>query len=581
MNTKLLRLSFIAVAGVFFAMPLAAQQVGSTRRISLNAANGSPNADSGSPIISTNGRYVAFRSAANNLVPSDTNGFDDVYVRDLNTNLTSRLSVLNPAQCGLSGNTVQGDGSSTNPAISYTTPNGFYAVAFESDAENLTCFTDANTSRDVFISLPLTGFVERLSIPDSLADSDGNSFRPSVTIIPEPNTALVAFTSNAENLVSSDTNGFADIFLVTVTPQSATTISRSIRIVSKGSAQSDGDSDRASLSADGRFIVFQSQATNLIPGTTTSGTQIFLFEIATGSISLISKTAAGAAGNDDSGNASISYSGRYISYATVATDIVPGGAPGVLQIIRFDRQTGESKLLNVTSAGVRGNGSFNNRTNTTITADGRFVTFTDNADNLVSNDTNNTDDVFVRDAEGSALSLVTRGSDGNTGDSPSSNPGIGGDKFNSLIGSVSYLTASSNIVPATSGLPEVLLTGITTTALPFIKGVSQLEVPPDVAVTGRRANLTLRPFAGFLQAAGAQATGTLAAKQAKVSYDIKISKTTNPNRVVQRLTAKKNTISAKGLANGTYIASYRTIATRGTKTVARSPFSPAQRFSVG
>src|SRR5947207_196032 len=134
-------------------------------RVSVSSAGEQGNSYSSTASVSADGRYVAFQSQATDLVPGDTNGAMDIFVRDRTTRTTARVS--------LSSAGAQADNGSYEPAIS---ADGRF-VAFESDARNLVP-GDTNNSRDIFIRDRMSGTTERVSLSSTGAEGDGTGFFP-------------------------------------------------------------------------------------------------------------------------------------------------------------------------------------------------------------------------------------------------------------------------------------------------------------------------------------------------------------------------------------------------------------------
>jgi Tol biopolymer transport system component len=345
---------------------------GTTTRVSVDSAGNEGNEFSGEPSISANGRFVAFSSGASNLVPGDTNGVADIFVHDQKTGTTTRVSVDS------AGN--EGNGDSFAPSIS---ANGRF-IAFQSDATNLVP-GDTNSTFDVFVHDRKTGSTTRVSV-DS-AGNEGNDFSGGPSISADGR--FVAFTSFASNLVPGETNLTADVF---VHDQKTGTTTR----VSVDSAGNEGNdfSFAPSISANGRFVAFESDATNLVPGDTNSTFDAFVHDQKTGSTTRVSVDSAGNEGNGDSFAPSISANGRFIAFQSDATNLVPGDTNSTFDVFVHDQKTGSTTRVSVDSAGNEGNfGSFS----PSIGANGRFVAFSSNATNLVPGDTNGDVDVFVHD----------------------------------------------------------------------------------------------------------------------------------------------------------------------------------------
>jgi Tol biopolymer transport system component len=172
------------------------RETGVTTRVSVDSSGAQGNEESEMPSISADGRFVAFHSLGSNLVAGDTNGFFDVFLHDRETGVTSRMSVDSSG--------LQGDNGSYNPSIS---ADGRF-VAFESDATNFVA-GDSNFTTDVFVYEQATGGTERVSVNSSGADGNDGSILPAISA----HGGLVAFESFASNLVAGDTNRSPDVFV--------------------------------------------------------------------------------------------------------------------------------------------------------------------------------------------------------------------------------------------------------------------------------------------------------------------------------------------------------------------------------
>jgi Tol biopolymer transport system component len=359
------------------------RQSGTTNRVSKSSAGVEGNGESSSSSISADGRYVAFESSATNLITGDTNSQRDIFVRDRQTGTTSRVSRDSAG--------VEGNGGSYFPSFS---ADGRYVV-FYSDATNLVA-GDTNSISDVFVRDRNTGTTSLVSRNSAGVVGNGASFNPSIS----SDGRYVAFVSYASNLVSDDTNGKSDIF---VRDRNTGTTSR----VSRSSAGVQGDdwSYGASISADGRYVAYDSQATNLVAGDTNGVDDIFVRDRNTGTTSLISRTSAGVLGNGGSDYPSISADGRYVAFHSHASNLVSGDTNGHYDIFVRDRNTGTTSRVSRDSAGVEGD---EESYYPSISADGRYVTYESDATNLVSGDTNGLYDIFVRDRQLGTTTLVSK-----------------------------------------------------------------------------------------------------------------------------------------------------------------------------
>lgn len=369
------------VADVFVRDRLA----GTTRRASFGPGTRQANAPSGlfevpMVAVSSDGRYVAFVSLASNLVAGDTNGVADVFVRDVVARTTLRVSV------GPGGR--QADFGSFEVAIS---ADGRH-IAFGSGATNLVA-GDTNGISDVFVRDRLAGVTQRVSVGPGgrqAIDEIGEFFLTDVSISADGR--YVAFTSNAQNLVDRDTNGSTDVFvrdrLAGVTQRVS---------VGPGGRQSNGFSFTADISADGRFVALTSSATNLVDGDTNGSRDVFVRDRLAGTTRRVSLGPATGQANGTSIGGSMSADGRFVAFTSLATNLVAGDTNGTGDAFVRDRLAGSTVRVSVGPSGRQGNGdSFAED----VSADGRHVTFSSRASNLVPRDTNARQDVFARDAAG-------------------------------------------------------------------------------------------------------------------------------------------------------------------------------------
>lgn len=341
-------------------------------RVSVDSLGNEANNISLDQEISTDGEYVAFSSLASNLVPNDTNSASDVFVYNRILDITERVSVNNLE--------AEGNENSSNASIS---TNGRF-VAFMSTATNLVP-NDTNNKSDIFVYDRAADNIERVSVDN--AGVQGNEISHNLEI--SDSGRYVTFTSDADNLVPDDTNATADIFVYDRTTETIQRVS-----VNGVGIEGNASSFSPSISADGRYITYHSWATNLHPADTTAWADVFVFDRLTSAVELVSVSSAGVQSNFESFNASISANGRYVSYGSNASNLVPGVINGESDIYVFDRTTDTIKRLSVNSMGVEGNQLSDSNS---ISADGRFTAFMSYASNLVAGDTNAQADVFVRD----------------------------------------------------------------------------------------------------------------------------------------------------------------------------------------
>jgi Tol biopolymer transport system component len=350
------------------------RQNGLTERVSVDSSGVEGNGPSRRASISADGRYVAFNSAADNFVPpgGDTNGREDVFVHDRQTGVTKRVSV---DSSGVEGNSKSWEGSIST--------DGRYA-AFSSEADNLVP-GDTNLSPDIFVYDRQTGRTERVSMDSSGAEGNSGSWGPALSA----DGRYVTFASLAKNLVSGDTNSNGDIFV----HDRQTDVTERVSVDSSG-AEGNNSSGDPSISADGRYVAFRSRADNLVPGDTNSEEDVFVHDRQTGVTKRVSVDSLGVEGNSRSWEGSISADGHYVAFESEADNLVPGDTNSEEDVFVHYRQTGVTERVSVNSWGAEGN---NRSLSPSISGDGRHVAFGSVSDNLEPGDTNGTYDIFVHD----------------------------------------------------------------------------------------------------------------------------------------------------------------------------------------
>jgi Tol biopolymer transport system component len=348
-------------------------RTGTTTRVSTNVTGGDANGHSDDAAISADGRYVAFTSVANNLVAAGDNCCTDVFVRDLQVGTTIRL--------GTTTGTDNEFSHSFNPTLS---ANGRY-VAFESWASDLVP-GDGNGVVDVFVYDQQLGVMKRVSVDPGGGDANGFSEDPSISA----DGRYVSFDSDANNLVSGDNNGTKDVFVRDLLRGTTTRVS-----VDMHGGDPNGTSGIPSLSANGRFVAFQSDASNLVVGDGTSDPfcwDLFVRDLRTMITTRVSVAAAGGDPECDSTNAAISGDGRYVAFVSLAGDLVGGDDNGVGDIFVRDRKLDSTTRVSV---GADSREAPAESRYPSIAADGRYVAFDSTASTFDPEDANGTYDVFV------------------------------------------------------------------------------------------------------------------------------------------------------------------------------------------
>lgn len=386
-----------------------------TERVSVNGAEVEGNDASDTTAMSADGRYVAFISEADNLVAGDVNGEADIFVRDRQAGTTAQVSV--------SSSEEGGNDSSDDPRI---TPDGRYVV-FSSYSDNLVD-DDTNDEADVFLRDLQNGTTERVSLTDADVQSESaGSFLPDVS----SDGRYVAFQSFADDLVEGDAAGHLDVFVRDRV--AATTVRVS---VSAGGGEPDDDSVNAAISGDGNVVAFTSWATNLEGAAdSNSGGDVFVRDVSAATTTRASVDSAGVRGDDQSFEPAITPDGRYVVFQSWAGNLVVGDTNGASDIFLHDRQTGDTEIVSLSDADGLGD---DNSFHPDISADGRFVSFESWATNLVADDTNGTDDAMVRDRQNGTTTRVSVSSTGVEGDDETYVPLISDNGL--VVGFSSYAT---------------------------------------------------------------------------------------------------------------------------------------------
>ncbi len=296
--------------------------LGTIERVSTGAGGVECDQPCSYPAISDDGRYVAFNTSAATLDPSDTNGALDVYVRDRWNGTIERVSV------GAGG--AQGDG----PSFGATLAAGGRYVTFVSWAGNLVP-GDTNSTRDVFLRDRVAGTIERVSVSSSGAQGDDMSGSGTLLSFVTPDGRYVAFGSVASNLVAGDANGSMDVFL-----RDRALGTTALLVHATGGGAPTGDTELHSMTLDGRFVGFASSAPDLVPGDTNGTTDAFVLDRASGLVERVSVASGGVECTGDSWATCVSADGRFAVFSSAATDLVPGDLNGRRDAFRHDRLAG-------------------------------------------------------------------------------------------------------------------------------------------------------------------------------------------------------------------------------------------------
>jgi Tol biopolymer transport system component len=415
---------------------------GATSIAMTSSSGAQPDDDCLWPRVSADGRYVACYTFATNLVPGDTNGAGDVFVHDLVTGATVRATLTSTGQ--------------QIPGYVFTydlSADGRY-VAFSSDDPGIVP-GDTNGVFDVFVRDLVAGTTERVSLGAGGAQADAQSFE---FVRISGNGRYVLFTSEAGNLAPNDNNGTTDVYLRDRTLGTTS-------LIDKTPAGFAGDygADDSWMTPDARFIVFASYSDNLVAGDLNLSTDIFLADRTTGTLELVSVGNGGVPANWGSAHPTVSHDGRFVAFTTNATNLIPLDVNGnVNDVYVRDRVLGTTVLASVSSSGEQGESGGDLLT---FSSDGTWLIYSSDSTNLAATDTNAFSDVYLRDTSaGGPVVYCTAGTSsigcaaalGFSG-TPSASAATGfaihaANLRNHTAASLFYTTAGSQAAPFSSGV---------------------------------------------------------------------------------------------------------------------------------
>jgi len=397
-----------------------------TTRVNLTGARHEAALQSLTPSISQDGRYVAFASLASTLVASgiDTNHSWDIFLRDRLDGTTILVS-MNSARTHAGD---QGSGGVNGPSIS---ADGRY-IAFESFATDLVSGSDANAASDVFVYDRVTGTTVRASVDMSGGDSNGSSTEPRLSA----DGRHVAFTSVATDLTAGGASGFGDVFVRDL--GTGETVLASVAV---GGLSANQLSDEPSLSHDGRYVAFSSTASNLVTADANGHvSDVFRRDLLSGETILVSVNTAGAQADVESVSPFISADGDHVAFVTAASTFVLADANDAHDVFVRDVGPAQTSCISVTLTGVPGSGTSQAPS---ISHDGNVITFQSDADDLVTGDSNDATDIFLRDRGAGATTMASVSSAGVPGNTNSYAPSLSADGL-----SVAFESESTNLVSA-------------------------------------------------------------------------------------------------------------------------------------
>jgi len=350
--------------------------------------------------LSADGRFVAFLSDADNLVPGDLNAARDAFVKDRRTGSVERVSV----------GTAGGEANGTTEHVSMSA-DGRY-VAFASGASNLVT-GDLNGVSDIFVRDRVGATTTRVSTSATGVEANGSSGSPAISA----NGLFVVFDSAASNLAPGDLGGHRDVFV-----RAPNGWVERVSLSTAGTAGNDGSFD-AGISADGRVVAFTSGASNLVAGDLNGRTDIFLRDRAIRTTERVSVSTAGVEGDDHAGDPVVSFSGQQVAFTSRATNLVPTDTNLEPDVFVRDRASATTTRASVADNGDEGNGA---SLAPAISGDGRFVAFESDATNLTPRSSSRTQ-IYGRDLARGQTDLVSARRDGTPSDHWAYRPAINAD----------------------------------------------------------------------------------------------------------------------------------------------------------
>lgn len=352
------------------------RMLGTTIRASVASDGSQSNGQTDLSVISADGRYLAFESDASNLVVGDTNNATDVFIHNLITGQTTRVSVLSDGG--------QRSRRSYNVDVSDDGRYVTFGASHESDDD----------PAGVYVYDTLLGLLSNVG-----RYSDGTIDEYSQTPAISGDGRFVVFNSG-QPLVPGDTNNQQDIFVRDLLLNATTRVTLGV-----GGAETNGPSEKPEISGDGRYVAFQSYAANLVAGDTNGSYDMFVVDRQLGTTTRASVSSSGGQANANSTagfRPSLSVHGRFFAFESSASNLVAGDTNASGDVFVHDLQTGDTTRESVSSGGVQGN---SDSSSPALSSNGSYLVFRSSATNLVAGDTNGSSDIFGR--EGSEVDVPT------------------------------------------------------------------------------------------------------------------------------------------------------------------------------
>jgi Tol biopolymer transport system component len=376
-----------ALAGAILVGSCSASAIAATRLVSFAASEKAGIGTAGHPALGAGGAFLTFSSTAANLLAGDSNRAEDCFYRDL---ATGALELLSVSTAGAWGNA---ESLKPVPSVDGT------IVTFQSRASNIVA-GDRNGRLDVFVRDRVAATTRRVSLSSAGAEANGDSTYPQVS----PDGRYVVFASVASNLAASDPNGVSDIFRHDLRTGATEHVS-----VGLNGKPANGKSLYPAISGDGRYVAFQSAASNLVAGDTTGHADIFVRDMVTGVTERVSVSSTNVPGNRNSTYPDLSDDGRFVIFISTARNLDSGDTNGFNDLFVHDRLDRTTKRLTRGMANTQINGG---TISPEMSGNGQVIVFGSDASNLVPGDTNRVADVFTVQRETGAIRRMSVGNDG-------------------------------------------------------------------------------------------------------------------------------------------------------------------------
>lgn len=547
----------------------------SLRIATLGQQGSSLNASVSNAVCASGGVHVIFTTAATNLVSSDTNSVADVFLRDTDTGAISLISG------DLTGN--PGDAASGDVLISDTlssTPDGRF-VTFSSRATNL-------VSPPIMSNLIHIYRHDRNTVQTELITKDfngdpttsGPGFDPSIS----QDGTKIALMSPASNLVTDDNNLETDIFVRNLSTQSTLRAS-----VSSAGQEGVFSSLQPQISANGNFVLFGSFAA-LVPDKSSTNFDFFVKDLSTGTLERVNNSLSGGPSISSSQRASISADGRFVAFSSFSSDHTTADNNSVADVFIYDRQTKTTRIVSTDGTGQPVNDAAHGLETVEISADGRYVLFDSLSSQLVKTGKATTKStLFLKDTQSGGIGIVDITP---SGIQPSSSSAKGRICNLSPLRVLFQSSDDSLTSDTPNGTADFYLAEVIPPQPPPFEKGTKITAPPEVNIAQRSATITLASFKGVSTGKNKKSsylalpqttelTQILArAAKARLNYVVTITSGKGKNKKVLTKNSSRNTVTYRNLPPATYTVKYTVEANQGGKVLFKTKPSPGANFTI-